>query len=630
MEHNNKKRSRRLTSGMIMVILTCWIIPYIVLSAVLIRVSIVRSSRQAENTLQSSMESAGHIVIEKLNKAIEDSRQASYDGVIKKAYETFLKDGDESAMHRTVTDYLNRTYKFSKTISNTILLYGENVRMEYYTYSNVAGATYANIEEFKRDTAEAVRLTARDLDTKTRLICLSGHMYVVRNIVLSSYEPFATFVLELNMDRLFESMDNVIWKEDGIALLDGSVVYDWLNEDENEAGASESSDSAEAREGALKAILEDAVTKMAPPMDQAMVFFFDGGRNAGCLDMKVNGQRYAFVTGLDRGAMYSDRMAFLSIYFLVFIMLIPLLIATFYFFYTNINKPIGTLVEGSERIRGGEYGYQVEPFSKNVEIGQLVDNFNHMSRSLEESFRRIYVEEIAGRDATLKALQSQINPHFLNNTLEIINWKARMNGNEDVSEMISALSVMMNAALNRNNEMFIKLEEELTYVDAYLYIIKERFGDRFTFTSEVDPTLLDCSVPRLIIQPIVENAVEHGGDKTGSRWGKMRIFGSRRELHILVENNGSLSEEDREKIASLLSRAEKMAEERRMGERNLGDKSIDSSSIGIRNVHLRLRMLYGKESGLSIRDSGDGRTVSEIIICRQEQTNESNQSQMSM
>ena len=110
----------------------------------------------------------------------------------------------------------------------------------------------------------------------------------------------------------------------------------------------------------------------------------------------------------------------------------------------------------------------------------------------------------------------------------------------------------------------------------------------------------------------------------------MRIFGSRRELHILVENNGSLSEEDREKIASLLSRAEKMAEERRMGERNLGDKSIDSSSIGIRNVHLRLRMLYGKESGLSIRDSGDGRTVSEIIICRQEQTNESNQSQMSM
>jgi sensor histidine kinase YesM len=427
------------------------------------------------------------------------------------------------------------------------------------------------------------------------------------------------------MDRLFGSMDSVIWKEDGIALLDEDIVYNWPAKGKDD-GAEISAD----RLTRLQAILASSRETEPAPRDQGMVFSYQRNESACCLDMKINDQRYAFVTGLDRRAMLADRMTFLSVYFAVFILLIPLLIATFYFFYSNINKPISSLVEGSEKIRSGLYGSQVEPFTKNQEIGQLVDNFNHMSRSLEESFRRIYVEEIAGRDATLKALQSQINPHFLNNTLEIINWKARMNGNEDVSEMISALSVMMNAALNRNNEMFIKLEEELTYVDAYLYIIKERFGDRFTFTSEVDPTLLDSSVPRLIIQPIVENAVEHGGDKTGSRWGKMRIFGSRRELHILVENNGSLSEEDREKIASLLSRAEKMAEERRMGERNLGDKSIDSSSIGIRNVHLRLRMLYGKESGLSIRDSGDGRTVSEIIICRQEQTNESNQSQMSM
>ena len=587
---------------MIRVILTCWIIPYIVLSAALIRVSIVRNSRQVENTLHSSMESAGRTVMENLNKAIEDSRQASYDGVIKKSYETFLKDGDENAMHRTVTDYLNRTYKFSRTISNTILLYGDNVRMEYYTYSNVAGATYASIEEFKRDTAEAVRLTARDLDTKTRLICLSGHMYVVRNIVLSNYEPFATFVLELNMDRLFGSMDNVIWKEDGIALLDEDIVYIWPADGKDD-GAEMSAD----RLTRLQAILASSRETEPAPRDQGMVFSYQRNESACCLDMKINDQRYAFVTGLDRRAMLADRMTFLSVYFAVFILLIPLLIATFYFFYSNINKPISSLVEGSEKIRSGLYGSQVEPFTKNQEIGQLVDNFNHMSRSLEESFRRIYAEEIAGRDAALKALQSQINPHFLNNTLEIINWKARMNGNDDVSEMISALSVMMNAALNRNNEMFISLEEELTYVDAYLYIIQERFGSRFQFTKEIDPALTDCSVPRLIIQPIVENAVEHGGDSAGNRIGKLRIFGDRKELHIVVENNGSLSEADREKIGALLSDADQLP----------GNGRLDSSSIGIRNVHRRLRLLYGKESGLTIRDSGDGKTVSELIICRQ-------------
>ena len=119
---------------------------------------------------------------------------------------------------------------------------------------------------------------------------------------------------------------------------------------------------------------------------------------------------------------------------------------------------------------------QLEPFDKNEEMGALIDTFNHMSGSLEESFNRIYVEEIAQRDATLKALQSQNNPHFLNNTLEIINWKARLSGNEEVSEMIGALSVMMNATMNRDNEMFVPLSEELCYVDAYLTIIRQRFG----------------------------------------------------------------------------------------------------------------------------------------------------------
>ena len=620
---------------MVKVILFCWIIPYIVLSAVLIRFSIVRNARQVENTLQSSVESAGRIVMERITAAIEDSRQASYDGIIKRAYEVFLKDGDENAMHRTVTEYLNKTYKFSRTISNTILLYGDNVRMDYYTYSNVAGATYASIEEFRRDTAEAVRLTARDLDTKTRLICLSGHMYVVRNIVLSNYEPFAAFVMELNMDRLFEGMDNVIWKEDGIALLDDAVVYEWpaAKNIGRKAGAEKTegisppeaaagirgNDSPESkgmqdmsgrmdtdRAAHLRTVLDAAREKAGTPKEQSLIFVYMGRDNAACLDMKVNGQRYSFVIGLDRAGLFRDRIAFLSVYFAVFVTLIPLLIATFYFFYTNINKPIGTLVEGSEKIRSGQYGYQAEPFRKNKEIGQLVDNFNHMSRSLEESFRRIYVEEIAGRDAALKALQSQINPHFLNNTLEIINWKARMNGNEDVSEMISALSVMLNASLNRNNEMFIRLDEELTYVDAYLYIIQERFGDRFSFTREIEPELLDCSVPRLIIQPIVENAVEHGGDSAGNRRGTLRIFGSREELHIVVENNGSLSEADKEKIAALLSDADSLN----------GGERMDSRSIGIRNVHRRLRMIYGKKSGLTIRDSGDGKTVSELVICR--------------
>ena len=268
-------------------------------------------------------------------------------------------------------------------------------------------------------------------------------------------------------------------------------------------------------------------------------------------------------------------------------------------------------MKGSEQIRKGHFCYTVEPFEKNTEMAELVDTFNHMSVSLEESFKRIYVEEIAERDAKLKALQSQINPHFLNNTLEIINWKARMNGNNDVSDMITALSVMMNAALNRNNEMFVTLQEELSYVDAYLYIIKERFGNKFTFTRNIDQTLLDHSVPRLIIQPIIENAVEHGG-RDGKRIGDLTIRKQDRDLLITVRNNGTLSEKDREKIALLLK------------EEDAGTslEALDRQSIGIRNVHLRLRMIYGNGSGLTI-ESRDDMTVCTILIRqpKQEQTN---------
>ena len=583
-----QKHPRKLTSGMIRVILTFQIIPYIILSAVLIRFYSERNQRQIENTVLSSMENAGTLVMDNILSAISLSRQASYDGVIKHSYETYLKDGDESAMYREVSDYLSRTYKFSRSISNTILLYTQPMTMEYYTYSNMAGATYASIEEFKQNTAEAVRLAAQDLDTRTVLVYQSGHLYVVRNIVLSNYEPFTTLVMEVNMDRLFGQMDNVMWGQAWMVVLEGDTLY-------VRPGKEGEEQKLESSFAALK-------DRVEAPRDGSMHAVYSAKEAAALMRMKVNGQEFWFLEQLDGSAILNGRNEFLILYSVIFVTLISLIIGMFYYFYTNINKPIGALMKGSDKIREGEYGYRVEPFDRNEEFGRLVDTFNHMSVSLEDSFNRIYVEEIAERDATLKALQSQINPHFLNNTLEIINWKARMNGNEDVSEMISALSIMMNATLNRNNEMFIPMSEELSYVDAYLYIIRERFGSRFSFTTQVDERLMDVTIPRLIIQPLVENAVEHGGSRDGVMRGKLEVFTEDPFLVIKVENSGALSDEDRAHV-----------------ERLLGDKPLpeeEQRSIGIRNVHQRIRILYGPESGLEIYSSEDGNTVSRLRILR--------------
>ena len=128
----------------------------------------------------------------------------------------------------------------------------------------------------------------------------------------------------------------------------------------------------------------------------------------------------------------------------------------------------------------------------------------------------------------------------------------------------------------------------MKYVDAYLYIIDQRFGSRFQFTKEIDDSLMKVKIPRLIIQPLVENAVEHGGDINGNRIGKLIIKSDNEYLYIIVENNGTITPEERKKIDKLLSAT---------------DYKTKARNIGIRNVNMRIKMIYGEDCGLKIDNS---------------------------
>ena len=132
-----------------------------------------------------------------------------------------------------------------------------------------------------------------------------------------------------------------------------------------------------------------------------------------------------------------------------------------------------------------------------------------MSARLQTQFDCLYQEELARRDAQIKALQAHINPHFLNNTLESINWQARMSGDVKASRMIEALSTVLDAALDRKGMPEVPLSEEMRYVNAYLYIVTQRFGERLKVDIDLPGALMGCRVPRLILQPVIENAVEH-------------------------------------------------------------------------------------------------------------------------
>ena len=162
--------------------------------------------------------------------------------------------------------------------------------------------------------------------------------------------------------------------------------------------------------------------------------------------------------------------------------------------------------------------------------------------------------------------------------------------------MIEALSVMLNAALDRDGRGQIPLREELSYVDAYLYIIRERLGERLVIEREIDETMLDEPVPRLILQPLAENAVEH--DLT-ARHGGLMCLRARREngfVVLEVEHEGTLSDDDLRQ--ALLSSAASGKE--------------PSGQVGIRNVRQRLELLYGSNGSLALLQAGPDRILARV------------------
>ena len=168
--------------------------------------------------------------------------------------------------------------------------------------------------------------------------------------------------------------------------------------------------------------------------------------------------------------------------------------------------------------------------------------------------------------------------------------------------MIEALSTMLEETMNRKEAQFHSVAEELAYADAYLYIISQRFGAKFRCTKQIDERLMSLQVPRLIIQPIVENAVEHGMDITEQGKLELRLF-ERADgyLCIEVEDNGHLTKEDRKRIDRILSQDIELSKEKRV-------------SLGIRNVDQRLKMIYGPDCGLFIDGNENDDTVSTILL----------------
>lgn len=284
------------------------------------------------------------------------------------------------------------------------------------------------------------------------------------------------------------------------------------------------------------------------------------------------------------------------LYFIIFAVLFALIISMF--IITNITKPIKDLIINIENIDDGNFKTKMPEYNY-LELNEVSNTFNNMIDKIQYLFNEVYKKQILLAESELKALQAQINPHFLFNVLETISWEARMSNNETIYKMINSLGQLLRANLTFNSREKIKLKEELEYVEFYLYLQKMRFGDKLNISINIsDNTLFDFYVPKLCVQPIVENAVIHGlENKVGK--GKLSLFITKKNETVEFEviDDGIGFDPNNINIDC---------------EKNSTIKK-GQNHIGLLNVNKRIKLIYGDRYGVSIQSRLN--TGTKVSIC---------------
>lgn len=300
------------------------------------------------------------------------------------------------------------------------------------------------------------------------------------------------------------------------------------------------------------------------------------------MDSGYTGWKTVVVAPLEESLKVVTYIKYYSLTIAVITLIFAVMLAIF--FTRSIVNPITKLRKLMKAAEEGNLDCYFNSKYKD-EIGELGDSFNNMLKEIKKLINLVQIEEKNKRKAEINTLQAQIKPHFLYNTLDTIQWMAQEHNAEDIVEMVGNLTNLLRIGLNNGDEI-IKLKKEIEYVESYLVIQKTRYEDKLNYEINVDDNILEYNVIKLILQPLVENAIYHGiKEKRGK--GKIIITGGIEDnkIHINVTDNGIGIKEDKLKEINKVLRE--------------GHSSNSKIGYGIYNVNERIRLNYGEEFILS-------------------------------
>lgn len=262
-------------------------------------------------------------------------------------------------------------------------------------------------------------------------------------------------------------------------------------------------------------------------------------------------------------------------------------------FSRGITKPMKKLVHAMQEFENNAEIYDYQPVNGVQEVRNLSDSFAHMVKMIQELMNRVKMEEISLRKTELKALQAQINPHFLYNTLDSIQWMCEQEKSGDAVKMVSALAKLFRISISRGREL-IPISDEINHARSYLLIQSYRYKNQFTYEFDIEEAVTGYYCNKITLQPLIENAIYHGINRMVDE-GLIRITARAEgdDIIFLVSDNGAgMTKEQCEGI--------------------LKKERSDSSGIGIKNVNDRIKIFFGESYGIQIESEPDEGTTIRI------------------
>lgn len=287
---------------------------------------------------------------------------------------------------------------------------------------------------------------------------------------------------------------------------------------------------------------------------------------------------------------------------LIFLLMVVFTVATAssIVFSQMIGRPARQLIRSMKEFERKTEDFKYEAVHGSKEIEELSVSFGHMVKQIQELMSKVRNEEITLRKTELRALQAQINPHFLYNTLDSISWMCEADRNRDAVEMVNALARLFRISISKGAEL-IPIEKEVEHAKSYLQIQKIRYKEQFTYSFDVDESCLHYYCNKITIQPFIENAIYHGLERMVDE-GDIAISIREKDDKIVfvIEDNGVGMDE--EQIEELLKKEP-------------GDKT----GIGIKNVNDRIKIYFGEEYGVEIESEPDEGTRVRITMPKVEE-----------